>query len=266
MVLKCGPFLGHKAVEEFSYDPGGGHVHPDANHFVVFAAGEWLRARRRLPRQVDRPAQHAAGRRPRPAGRRRSSGSRAAKPLAVKARPRIVRAESTPTLDHIVGDATAAYPAELGLERFQRHLLFVKPDVLVVVDDIAADAAPTGQPRELELRFHPEQPTGRREGNAMLFAGKKASLRLEPLGVEPVGQHGGRRPELRRPARREGSDHVHRAVAPQDLAVASSDGVLVGRGRPIAAGRPPRNQGADVDLPRGRSDGVVELDDRRGRR
>jgi hypothetical protein len=42
LVFKCGPFLGHKAVGEFSFDPGGGHVHPDANHFVLFGAGEWL--------------------------------------------------------------------------------------------------------------------------------------------------------------------------------------------------------------------------------
>ena len=69
-------------------------------------------------------------------------------PLAVKARPRILRAESTSTLDHIVGDATAAYPADLGLERLQRHLLFLKPeDVLIVADDVQLK-----EPKELELR------------------------------------------------------------------------------------------------------------------
>ena len=186
VVIKCGPCLGHKAVEEFSYDPGSGHVHPDANHFVVFAAGQWLvrddgyRAKwtgQHNTLLVDGQGQLGEG----------QQWFEGAKPLAVKARPRIVRAESTPTLDHIVGDATAAYPAELGLKRFQRHLLFLKPDVLVVVDDIAADAAPTGEPRELELRFHPEQPTGRREGNTMSFVGKNASLRLEPLGIESGG-------------------------------------------------------------------------------
>ncbi len=42
VVFKCGPFLGHQGVKEFSYDPGGGHVHPDANHLVIFGAGQWL--------------------------------------------------------------------------------------------------------------------------------------------------------------------------------------------------------------------------------
>ena len=42
MVFKCGPFIGHDAMDKFSYDPGGGHVHPDANHFVLFGGGQWL--------------------------------------------------------------------------------------------------------------------------------------------------------------------------------------------------------------------------------
>ena len=42
LVFKCGPFIGHQAVDEFSYDPGGGHVHPDVGHFVLFGAGQWL--------------------------------------------------------------------------------------------------------------------------------------------------------------------------------------------------------------------------------
>ncbi len=42
VVFKCDPFIGHKAVQEFTHDPGGGHVHPDANHYLLFGAGEWL--------------------------------------------------------------------------------------------------------------------------------------------------------------------------------------------------------------------------------
>ena len=42
VVFKCGPFIGHEAMDKFTYDPGGGHVHPDANHFVLFGGGQWL--------------------------------------------------------------------------------------------------------------------------------------------------------------------------------------------------------------------------------
>ena len=175
VVLKCGPFLGHKAVQEFSYDPGGGHVHPDANHFVLFGAGGWLI--RDDGYRSKWTGQHNTllidGRGQLGEGQQWFQGSQ---PLAVKARPRILRADSTPTLDHIVGDATEAYPAELGVERFQRHLLFLKPDVLVVADDIRLK-----KPKELELRFHPEEQSMRRDGEAFVFAGKSVTLRCEPL-------------------------------------------------------------------------------------
>jgi hypothetical protein len=180
VVLKCGPFLGHKAVQEFSYDPGGGHVHPDANHFVLFGAGQWLI--RDDGYRSKWTGQHNTllvdGRGQLGEGKQWFEGGQ---PLAVRARPRILRAESTPTLDHIVGDAAEAYPADLGVERFQRRLLFVKPDVLIVADDIRLKA-----PKELELRFHPEEQSGRRDGEAFVFAGRSAALRLEPLTAESI--------------------------------------------------------------------------------
>jgi hypothetical protein len=175
VVFKCGPFLGHKAVQEFSYDPGGGHVHPDANHFVVFGAGEWLLRddgyRSKWTGQhntllIDGRGQLGEG----------AQWFRGSQPLAVKARPRILLAESTPDLDHVVGDATEAYPEDLGLEQFERRLLCLKPNVLIVADDIRLK-----EPRQLELRFHPEQSRCERDGDAFLFKGKSAVLRLEPL-------------------------------------------------------------------------------------
>jgi hypothetical protein len=98
------------------------------------------------------------------------------KPLAVKARPRVLRAESTPTLDHMVSDAAEAYPADLGVERFERHLLFVKPNVLLVADEIRLK-----EPREMELRFHPEQQRCEPRNDAFVCAGKSAMLRIESL-------------------------------------------------------------------------------------
>ena len=35
----------------------------------------------------------------------------------------------------MTGDATEAYPRDLGLKRYMRHVLFVKPDVLLVCDE-----------------------------------------------------------------------------------------------------------------------------------
>jgi hypothetical protein len=180
VVFKCGPFIGHKAVQEFTYDPGGGHVHPDGNHFVLFGAGEWLvrddgyRAKwtgQHNTLLIDGQGQLGEG----------HQWFAGAAPLAGKSRPRILKAASSAALDHIVGDATETYPSALGLERFHRHLLFLKPDVLIVADDIRLK-----EPKKLELRFHPEQQTGRPDGAAFLFEGKTAVLRFEPLTTDSV--------------------------------------------------------------------------------
>jgi hypothetical protein len=179
VAFKCGPYIGRQAVQTFDYDPGGGHVHPDANHLVLFAQGEWLlRDDGYHPKWT---GQHNTllinGR-----GQLGEGGEwfHGREPLAVKALPRVVRAVSSPALDQITGDATEAYPKDLGLKRFVRHVLFLKPDVLIVADDIALAA--TGK---LELRFHPESPA-QPEGRAWLSRGKQSVLRLEPLTPEGV--------------------------------------------------------------------------------
>jgi hypothetical protein len=200
VVLKCGPFIGHHAVQNFTYDPGGGHVHPDANHFVVFAAGEWLI--RDDVYSAKLTSQHntllIGGKGQLGEGQAWFVGG---EPLAVKARPRLLRADSTPGLDHLVGDATAAYPRQLGLKRFVRHLLFVKPDAVLVLDDIALE-----KEAPLELRFHPEPPLAAATAGVFVARGATAQLRLEPLtaagltlGVETdaiKGEHGSKTGKL----------------------------------------------------------------------
>jgi hypothetical protein len=180
VVFKCGPYLGHKAVQEFTYDPGGGHVHPDANHFVLFGAGEWLL--RDDGYRSKWTGQHNTllidGKGQLGEGQQWFNGSPL---LKLKARPRVVRADSTPELDHLVGDATEAYPRDLGLKRLVRHLLFLKPNVLIVCDDIELDQA-----RDLELRFHPEQAQAEQDGDAFLVRGKQSVLRIEPLTTDGV--------------------------------------------------------------------------------
>lgn len=179
LVFKCGPFIGHEAVSKFSYDPGGGHVHPDANHFLLFGDGEWLikddgyatkRTGEHNTLLVDGKGQVGEA--------EWFAGSLM---LGRREQPSILKATSQPDMDYLVGDATAAYPAQLGVKRFRRHLLFVKPNVLIVLDDIALDQA-----KPLELRFHPEPQQSLQEGNAFISRGPKAALRVEPLTTDGV--------------------------------------------------------------------------------
>ncbi|MBM4017041.1 MAG: DUF4962 domain-containing protein [Planctomycetes bacterium] len=180
VVFKCGPFIGHEAAARFAYDPGGGHVHPDANHFVLFGGGEWLV--RDDGYRAKRTDQHntlvVGGRGQLGEG---SMWFRGSECLREKARPRIIGAVSGAALDSIAGDATEAYPPDLGLKRFVRHLVFLKPDVLLVLDDVAL-----GSEADLELRFHPESKRASREGAAVVLRGEKAALRAEALTPDGV--------------------------------------------------------------------------------
>ena len=181
VAFKCGPYIGHKAVNEVPYSAAAAHhVHPDANHFLLFGAGEWLI--RDDGYMAKWTSQHNTllidGRGQLGEGRLWFDGSELHER---KVKPYIVRAVSTPELDQITGDATEEYPRDLGLRRFVRHLLFVKPDVLIVVDEINCGVA-----SDLELRFHPQQQKADRVGNTFTLGGEKAVLRLETLTNEHV--------------------------------------------------------------------------------
>jgi hypothetical protein len=180
VVFKCGPPIGHEATEKFSTDPGAGHVHPDANHFVVFGAGEWLirdegyawkQTDHHNTLLVDGKGQYGEG----------VQWFKESEVLRGKLHPRVLKAASMPDVDEIAGDAAPIYRRETGIRRFVRRLLFLKPDALIVVDDIEADG-----PRDLELRFHPEH-SCERDGTGVLMArGRKAQLRMELLTPEGV--------------------------------------------------------------------------------
>ena len=140
VTFKCGPFIGHKAIMEFTYDPGGHHTHPDAGHFIVFAHGEWLFGDDGVgPKWTSRHNTLLIGGK----GQLGEGGDDfiSEEYLDTRARPRILTATSEPQYDHIAADVAPAYPGSMGLTRFKRHLLFIKPDVLVVLDDVLCASA-----------------------------------------------------------------------------------------------------------------------------
>jgi hypothetical protein len=181
VVFKCGPALGFHAAKKFPELVSGnlGHAHPDANHFVFFGHGEWLiRNQGYVQRQTkyhntllvngqgqydaagwfDGDAQMRAGR-----------------------FPRVLRAEFQGDWDWIAGDATEAYRPECGLKRYVRHLIFLKPDILIVADDVELAA-----PGKLEFLFHTERPGIPQPDGSCLCLGESAALRavlLTPAGL-----------------------------------------------------------------------------------
>jgi hypothetical protein len=180
VVFKCGPPIGHEATARFSYDAGSGHVHPDANHFVVFGCGEWLlkdegyawkQTDHHNTLLVDGKGQLGEG----------AMWFRGNETNRDMVRPRILEASSTPGLDTMRGEAWSIYPAASGLRRFTRRLYFLKPDVLVVADDISVD-----HPRALELRFHPEHAWERLADHELVARGAASVLRMQLLTPEGV--------------------------------------------------------------------------------
>lgn len=83
---------------------------------------------------------------------------------------RIVEWRLSPELDYVVGDATDAYGKRL--KRYRRHVLFAKPDVVVIYDDLAAV-----EPATFQFLLHGLKPFTVQESAARL------SLQLPKAGV-----------------------------------------------------------------------------------
>lgn len=181
VVFKCGPYIGHHALKALPYDASSAqHVHPDANHFILYGGGEclirddgyhakWTDQHNTL--LVDGRGQTGEG----------SLWFDGADVHVRAQQPRIIMATSTPEFDHFAGEAAAAYPPESGLTQYTRHILYIKPDITVIADIIKTDT-----PRDLEIRFHPENKDTVRDGESFIFQGRKAKVRLDPLTPQGV--------------------------------------------------------------------------------
>ncbi len=74
---------------------------------------------------------------------------------------RITHSRLTPELDYVVGDATSAYAGRL--LRYRRHVAFVKPDLIVLYDDLSAP-----QPATFQFLLHALAPFTLDEKSARL--------------------------------------------------------------------------------------------------
>ncbi len=140
--LRCGPWQGHAVDGKATRDLGAAHAHPDVNSFQIYGYGKWLAIDpgythlKRTPNHstvlVNGAGQLGEGTEWFSSKDAQAHGHTA----------KILSAVNQPTHDYVAGDATGAYHPGLGLGRFVRHWLLIKPDVIVVVDDLRAE--PTG--------------------------------------------------------------------------------------------------------------------------
>lgn len=179
MALKCGPFIGHHALARYSYDPGGGHVHPDAGSFLLFGHGDWLvvddgytwkTTAFQNTALVNGIGQEGEG----------GAWFDGSVLCAEKRGASVLRADHTDDYDYVIGDVTHAYKREAGLKRFLRHILYLRPDCWVIVDELESAA-----PATFELYFHSDFPFRQvRDGLVFDVRGKSGSLRLTVLAPE----------------------------------------------------------------------------------
>ncbi len=134
--IKCGPFMGRARSMDTEYDLGCAHGHPDAGSFQVYAYGRFL-ALDPMYTHFKRTANHNTlliknqgqlG--------EEEQWFAAAEALYFKHFPGIIESRSTEEFDYVLADLAPAYHPALGLSRALRHFLFVKPDILLITDEL----------------------------------------------------------------------------------------------------------------------------------
>jgi len=134
--IKCGPFMGRRESGVSAYDLGAAHGHPDAGSFQIFSRGRFLTVDpgyTLLKRTANHNTLLVRGKGQLGEGEPWFATGEA---LAFEQYPRLVEVRSTDSYDYALADLSRAYHPGLGLERFRRHFLYLRPDMLLVADEI----------------------------------------------------------------------------------------------------------------------------------
>jgi len=95
---------------------------------------------------------------------------------------KIVKTNFSKDVDLIIGDGHLAYGGLL--TRFYRWLIFIKPNILVIIDDVSSD-----RPRRYELLFHPDGNIKEGDNNSFLIVNDNVFLKVQFLSPTPEEPH-----------------------------------------------------------------------------
>ena len=155
LYMRCGPYLGFlgggKSLSLEKHRLGEGHMQPDNNHFILYANGEVLIKddgyNKKFTNTHNTLLVNGKGQK----GDDDTWFNSMEDAEISTAKPEMKKVISADEYDYFVGDATQAYPMNSGLEKFYRHMVYLKKqNALLVIDDIRTDEI-----RPLELRLFP---------------------------------------------------------------------------------------------------------------
>jgi len=173
ITFRCGYVMGKDAAEyreRASYDLGMGHPHPDINHFLIHANGEWLFKDDGYT--VGTTGNHNTvlvngyGQKGELASGTAVTGKNTTEIVKAQniAHPHIVKAQLEGNIAYVYADATDAYyTEEHKLEKIARHFIYIKDKrVLLLYDEFKS-----AEENEYQLRFRPEsqQPVEQIDGS-----------------------------------------------------------------------------------------------------
>jgi len=134
--IKCGPYMGKTYSADAAFDWGTGHAEPDAGSFQIFSHGKFL-AIGALYTGFKLGGNHNTllikGK-----GQlgENMPGFASIETLKFGHYPEIIHTSFNPEADYVVGDVSRAYHPALGVKKYLRHWLYLKPDILLVADDL----------------------------------------------------------------------------------------------------------------------------------
>lgn len=183
LYFKCGPNIGTKASEYIDLLPvatlGEAHSHPDTNHFILCGNGEVLL--RDDGYAYKKTSQHNTllingvgqlGEN----GEWYNAGDNRRSAAEWSDVPYITGVKSSDSYDYFVGVGADAYPESANLTRYNRHMLFIKPNILIVLDDIELS-----ENSDIELRFFPESQNITEIENGYAAVGDSSKLIIQNL-------------------------------------------------------------------------------------
>ena len=182
--VKCGIPFGKNLMQlqkdgVYTGRADAGHAHPDANHITLYSNGEFLL------RDDGYCRKYAANHNTLLVNGKGQLGEGADWLLEwhyfeQNAEPFMKLAESNSAYDYIVGNATEAYSKELNLDLFERNVLWLKEEqVLLVVDNIKTSVI-----AELELHWFPQSKNIGPSGDVYIIQSDKNTMNFYPMTDE----------------------------------------------------------------------------------